>query len=129
MQAHYRPHLTRRQGPSPLSRLLDRAFVVKTRCMLWAAHCLAVAALSAMELRAIEVAKTRQRLQEPTGTGDSSFDATLQQLLHSPHAASPPSTVSSAVISGSHLTRQMLAHLIDFPLAARSAGLQVTCDV
>jgi hypothetical protein len=36
------------QGSSPLSRLIDRAFVVRARCMLWAMHCIAVAALSAM---------------------------------------------------------------------------------
>jgi hypothetical protein len=98
--------------------------------MLWAAHCLAVAALSAMEIRAIDIAKKRQQQHEQDGGNPGlSFDATLQQLLHSPpptarakHEEIPRET---SVISSAHLKRQMLAHLIDFPLAARSAGIQV----
>lgn len=65
------------KGPSSLSRILDRSFVVKTRCMLWAAHCVAVAALSAMEIRAIEIGeRLQQRRFRASSSGDPADSAT-----------------------------------------------------
>ena len=116
------PHASRCcQGPSSLSRILDRSFVVKTRCMLWAAHCVAVAALSALEIRAIEVGERRQQRRLHSSSSDDHVEpATLSSL------SSPPSAGDGSAIGRVHLKRQMLAHLIDLPLAARSAGIQVT---
>ena len=119
------PHASRCcQGPSSFSRILDRSFVVKTRCMLWAAHCVAVAALSALEIRAIEVGERRQqRRLHPSSLDDPVEPATLSSL------SSPPSAGDGSAIGRVHLKRQMLAHLIDLPLAARSACIQVTVAV
>jgi hypothetical protein len=91
--------------------------------MLWAAHCVFVAALSSMEIRAIELSKKRLKLQR---------HSSHQSPLHSADPLSPlpsPSPLQAAAgISSAQLKRQLLAHLIDFPLAARSAGMQVTCQ-
>ena len=75
--------------------------------MLWAAHCVAVAALSTMEIRAKETAQKQQ-----------------QQQSSSPSAPRPRND-SGTAISISQLKRQLAAHVLDFPLAARSAGIQV----
>lgn len=125
-------HMTARRPPltgtlqrsSPLSLVLDRGFVVKARCMLWAAHCVAVAALSTMEIRAKE---TAQRRQQQHGAHRCALNDTLSHQQQPPPLppASLPNVDSGNVISISQLKRQLLAHVMDFPLAARSAGIQV----
>ena len=88
------------QGSSPLSRLLDRAFVVRARCMLWAMHCIAVAALSAMEMRAISVAKKlkQQQQQQEQQQEHDSLQASSHDTLSQPQpSSSSPTTLSRSL--------------------------------
>lgn len=88
--------------------------------MLWAAHCVAVAALSTMEIRAKETAQRRQ--QQHCALSDTLPQQQPPPLLT---PSSHPNVDSGNAISISQLKRQLLAHVMDFPLAARSAGIQV----
>ena len=111
------------QGAFFLSPMFNRGFVVKARCMLWAAHCVAVATLSTMEIRAQETAQKQQQLHR---TPPSALGCNLQQQQqYSSPSACRLNIDSCNAISISQLKRQLLAHVLDLPLAARSAGIQV----
>jgi hypothetical protein len=121
-------HLGQGVSTSALARITDRGFVVKSRCMLWAAHCLAVASLSTLEIRAIDKSKKRHERHCQQQQHHIASRAALEDDSHSIKLSSPPAATSileSPQITRSQLKRQLLAHLIDFPLAARSAGIQV----
>ena len=77
-------------------------------------------------MRAISVAKKlkqqrQQQQQQEQQQEHDSLQASSHDTLSQPQPSSSPPTTSL-----SQLKRQLFAHLIDFPLAARSAGIQAS---